>query len=98
MIVDTFMMNWELDLLDFRLHELDWRVGHHCLIEAAQTHRGVPKPLFYQENKQRYAKWEDRITHVVVKEFPPPNPAHSPREAAWAREHFQRDSAGPFLN
>lgn len=91
------MMNSELDLLDFRLNELEGRVDHHVLIEATQTHRGMPKPLTFQENKDRYVKWESKITHIVVDGFPDPDPSHTPREAAWAREHFQRDSAVPFL-
>lgn len=97
MIIDVVMFRDELDLLDCRLHELKGRVDHHVLTEAAYTHRGVPKPLIYQENRSRYAAWENRLTHIVVEKFPDPDPAHSPREAAWAREHYQRDSALPFL-
>src|SRR5690242_12465786 len=98
MIVDTFMMNNELDMLECRLHELENRVDHHVLVEAAYTHRGVPKPLTFQENKDKFSAWENRITHIIVPEFPEPDPAHTPREAAWAREHFQRDSAKSFLD
>lgn len=98
MIVDTFMYRGEKDLLEFRLHELEGRVAHHVLIEATQTHRGDPKPLFYPEHRDYFAKWERNITHIVVDDFPPASPAHDPREAAWVREHLQRDSARAFLD
>jgi beta-1,4-mannosyl-glycoprotein beta-1,4-N-acetylglucosaminyltransferase len=67
MIVDTFMFYNELDILEKRLKLLDNVVDKFVLVESEETHVGNPKPLFFQENRERYSKWLDKITHVVVK-------------------------------
>jgi glycosyl transferase family 17 len=63
---DTFTFNDELDLLEARLIELDSAVYRHVLVEAPLTHQGNPKPLWYEENKERFAPWKDKIIHVVA--------------------------------
>ena len=86
MIVDTFMFYNELDLLELRLSILDEWVDRFVLVEAEVNHVGGPKELFFQKNKERYAKWLHKITHVIVTaaEAPTdPNP--------WAREKYQRE-------
>lgn len=95
-----FMFRNELDMLEMRLHELGRPGIVHVLVESPTTHRFVPKPLFYAENRERFAAWQDRIIHVTadLPEDPVPAapglpPAERERRAAWAREHFQRDAA-----
>lgn len=84
------MLRDELDMLECRLAELeDSPVYRHVLVEAPVTHRGVPKPLYYQENQARFARWADKIIHVV---------AHPPGASdPWDREHAQRDAAWEVL-
>ncbi len=79
---DTFMFRNELDLLEFRLEELDQWVHRFVLVESPITHRGYPKPLYYAENEERYKRWHDKIVHVVT-DLPD---HHNP----WVREHAQR--------
>lgn len=55
----------ELDVLEIRLAELYDKVDYFVLVEAPFTHSGKPKPLYYQENKNRYKKWNDKIIHIV---------------------------------
>ncbi len=63
---DTFPFSNELDLLEARLIELDSVVYRHVLVESPLTYTGRPKPLYYAENKERFAPWHDRIVHVVA--------------------------------
>ena len=88
-IWDVFMFRDELDMLECRLTELEDTVYRHVIVEAKVTHRGDPKPLWYADHPERYARWADRIIHVV---------ADVPASAdPWAREHAQRDAALPAL-
>lgn len=55
------------------------------LVEATKTHSGKYKELFYDKNKARFKKWEDKIIHVIVDDFPE-------TEDSWVRENFQRNA------
>ena len=83
-IWDTFMFRNELELLEFRLEELDPWIHRFVLVESPVTHRGYPKPLCFADNKDRFSRWEDKIVHVVT-DLPD---HHNP----WVREHHQRNS------
>lgn len=65
-IFDTFTFFNELDLLEIRLNILDPYVDYFILVESHQTFSGLPKPLYYEENKERFAKWNKKILHIVV--------------------------------
>jgi hypothetical protein len=86
MLCDAFMFYNELDILELRLELLDEYVDRFVLVEAEVNHVGGPKELFFQNNRERYAKWLPKIVHVVVtaEEAPKdPNP--------WCREKYQRE-------
>ena len=51
MIIDAFIFNDELDLLELRLGQLDSVVDHFVFVEADRNFMGTPKPLYYQENQ-----------------------------------------------
>lgn len=85
MIYDTFLFFNEFDLLDIRLHELDAVVDTFVLVEATRTHSNQPKPLYYAENRARYAAFHNKIIHVIVDDTPD-------TADAWAIERFQRDA------
>jgi beta-1,4-mannosyl-glycoprotein beta-1,4-N-acetylglucosaminyltransferase len=83
-IYDCFTFYHELDLLELRLTELYDVVDHFVLVEANTTYTSRPKPFYFEENKQRYSKWLDKIIHVKVEDMPnDPN--------AWVNDIFQRD-------
>jgi len=65
-IYDCFIFFNELDLLEIRLSELDDKVDYFVLVESNQTHARAPKKLYYEENKKRFKKWEDKIIHIVM--------------------------------
>jgi beta-1,4-mannosyl-glycoprotein beta-1,4-N-acetylglucosaminyltransferase len=69
-VFDCFPFFNELDLLEIRLHELSDVVDRFVLAESTVTFSGKPKPLLFAENRQRYAKFLDRIEHIVVDDTP----------------------------
>lgn len=103
MIYDCFIFNNELDLLDLRLHELDSVVDKFVLVESTSTFSGKRKPLYYQQNQSRFAKFKNKIIHVVVRDMDQATPAQSlsyfqPKDfqlenlGAWSREIHQRNA------
>lgn len=70
MIYDCFQFFNELDLLKLRLEILSPVVDKFVISEATETFSGLPKPLYYEENKEMFAKYQDRIIHVVVSDTP----------------------------
>jgi glycosyl transferase family 17 len=65
-IWDTFPFFNELDLLEARLIELDPVIYRYVLVESPVTHQGYPKPLYFAENKERFAPWQDKIIHIIA--------------------------------
>lgn len=92
---DSFIFFNELDLLEIRLNELRDVVDHFVLVESPFTHSGKPKPLFFQENRERFKDFP--IIHVVVEDFPTTPDywaaiRHPKNPMDWTRENHQRDS------
>jgi hypothetical protein len=83
-IYDCFPFYRELDLLELRFEELYDHVDHFVLVEANSTHQGNPKPFYYEDNKERYAKYQDKIIHIKVMDMP----NHSD---SWVNEGHHRD-------
>ena len=82
-IIDCFIFYNELELLESRLEELYDIVDFFILVEGVLTFTGNSKPLFYKENKNRFHKYNDKIIHLIVEDFPSTN-------NPWDREHYQR--------
>jgi beta-1,4-mannosyl-glycoprotein beta-1,4-N-acetylglucosaminyltransferase len=88
--IDCFTFYNELDILELRLKELYSVVDKFILVEAEKTHKGEDKRFIFDDNKQRFAEWLDKIIHVKV--YYPSN-INDP----WGREKFQRNSFMPTL-
>lgn len=86
MIIDCFSFFNELDLLELRLNELRDVVDRFVLVESPVTFSNIAKPLFFRDNKSRFAKFGSRIQHLVADDYP------SGRDN-WAREYHQRNFA-----
>lgn len=71
MIFDCFPFFNELDLLEIRFHELFDVVDYFVLSEATVTHQNNPKPLYYQENKNRFSAFSSKIIHNVITDASP---------------------------
>jgi beta-1,4-mannosyl-glycoprotein beta-1,4-N-acetylglucosaminyltransferase len=91
-VYDCFIFYNELDVLDIRLHELNEIVDYFVLVESTHTFTGIPKPLFYNENKQLFSKFSDKIIHIISE-----NPFEESQKH-WERESFQRNQILSGLN
>ena len=69
-VYDVFTFWNELDLLEIRLNILDPYVDHFVIVEATETFSGEKKPLYFEENRARFKKWEHKILHYVITDTP----------------------------
>lgn len=84
MIYDCFSFFNELDVLELRLEILSDVVDKFVLVEATKTHSNKHKPLYFSENKERFAKWSDKIIHIIVDTYPE-------FRTSWTYENYQRN-------
>lgn len=70
MVYDCFQFFNELDILKIRLNVLSSVVDRFVISEATETFSGLKKPLYYEENKEMFAEFADKIIHVVVEDTP----------------------------
>ncbi|XP_062010567.1 uncharacterized protein LOC133726945 isoform X1 [Rosa rugosa] len=64
-IFDAIIFSNEIDLLDIRWHELYPYVTKFVIIEANTTFTGIPKPLYFASNRNRFAFADEKIVHYV---------------------------------
>lgn len=86
MTFDLFPFFNELDVLEIRFRELEDVVDKFVLVEMPVTFTGKPKPLHFDGNRDRFSRWADRITHLMIPESEIPHTTD-----AWARERYQRN-------
>ncbi|MEK6884966.1 MAG: hypothetical protein AABY22_35370, partial [Nanoarchaeota archaeon] len=84
MIIDSFVFNNELDVLEIRLAELYDTIDFFILIEASKTQTRLDKPYFYLQNKERFNQWNDKIISLQLEDYIPGGMAD------WSMENFQR--------
>lgn len=85
-LFDCFTFFNELDLLEIRLETLDPVVDFFVIAEAPITYRADPKPLYFELNKQRFAKFLPKIRHIIVDDLP----TEKGFDQNWQRETLQR--------
>lgn len=61
-VYDLFMLNTELDWLEIRLHELASQVDYFVILESPTTFTGLPKKMYYEENKHKFEEFKDKIS------------------------------------
>jgi hypothetical protein len=83
-VTDAFIFNNEIELLQFRFHELNDVVDHFVIVESKQTFTGNPKPLFFSENVDLFQLFLHKVTNIVIEEFPT-------NIDTWSREYYQRN-------
>jgi beta-1,4-mannosyl-glycoprotein beta-1,4-N-acetylglucosaminyltransferase len=81
-------------MLEYRLELLYPIVDYFVLSESTLTYKGNPKPLFYQENAERYSKYADKIIHIIDRDLIP-NATHEyngkMNDEVWQNENHQRN-------
>jgi len=99
MICDTFTFNGEYDLLEIRLNILNDFVDQFVIVEAPTTFTGKPKPLYFENNRARYAPWLDKIKYFVIDENYTPeesalaeNSPNTKGASHWKHEFLQKES------
>jgi len=65
-IVDVFLFTQELDILEFRLYELDEIVDWFVVVESAYSHRGWRKGLIFQDNSARFQRFQSKLIYLNV--------------------------------
>ncbi len=105
-VYDLFYLFNELDLLEIRLNILNDYVDRFVIVESTESFSGLPHELQYLKHKDRFAKWENKITYYVVDDFPKDasllemaknNSNVGAGEHYWVREFYQKESAKKAL-
>lgn len=89
-IVDCFTFYNELDLLEYRLNVLNDVVDYFVIVEANQTFVGKQKELYFNNNKQRFDKFKDKIIHIIV-DLPYIGNINVYNNEQWVNERHQRN-------
>ncbi|MFI3212535.1 MAG: glycosyl transferase GT17 family protein [Eubacteriales bacterium] len=89
MVYDCFQFFNELDILKLRMHILSPVVDKFVISEATTTFSSIEKPLYYEENKEMFKEFEDKIIHVVVDD--------TPQGDTHVRDTFQKSAVGRGL-
>ncbi len=91
-IIDCFIFYNEFDLLTYRLNLLNDVVDYFVLVESRHTFVGKEKSLFYNENKQLFERFNHKIIHVIIDDFPHKYPnINIETGEQWTNERFQRN-------
>lgn len=70
MVYDCFQFFNELDILKLRMHVLNDVADRFVISESTVTFSGEKKPLYFQENREMFAPFADKIIHKVVDDTP----------------------------
>lgn len=101
MVIDITSFNGEYDLLELRLNVLGDVVDEFIICEATETFSGIPKELFYPQQRERYAKWKDKIKYHIIDDYPldfelcamaDASPSVPKGQPWWHREFYQKES------
>ena len=83
-IFDCFIFNHEVELLEIRMNILNDYVDKFVITEGNMTFSGLPKESHFLNNKDRFAKWEDKI---ILNQIELPD-----LEGPWHREIYSRNA------
>lgn len=84
-IYDCFTIWNELDMIEARLEYLYPHVDYFVLVESNKLHNGKSKPYYFEENRERYSKYLDKIIHIKDDKAPDPG------SNGWGTENHTRN-------
>ena len=65
-IIDCFIFYNELELLNYRLNILYNIVDYFIIVESKYTFTGKEKELIFNENKERFSCFNDKIIYICL--------------------------------
>jgi beta-1,4-mannosyl-glycoprotein beta-1,4-N-acetylglucosaminyltransferase len=68
-IIDAFLFYNELNMLEFRLTELNEHVDYFVVLESSFDFNGNKKESVFNSNKERFKSWEDKIIYIDCPEL-----------------------------
>jgi beta-1,4-mannosyl-glycoprotein beta-1,4-N-acetylglucosaminyltransferase len=68
-IIDAVFFYDELDMLTFRLTELNEYVDQFIVMESGVDFMGNSKPLIFKQNEHLFEKWKDKISYLSFNEL-----------------------------
>lgn len=101
-IYDVFTYNGEADILEIRLNILKDYVDQFVIVEAPTTFSGLKKPLYFEEQKERFVPFLHKIKYFIINDYPNDQellkladssfnvPKNGPEH--WRREFYQKES------
>jgi len=87
----------EINMLKYHLEVLYDHVDHFVITEARQTHMGRPKLLNFEQNKELFAKYFNKIVYIPI-DLPFLEPCNVENREQWQNEKYQRDHIIHGLN
>ncbi|KAJ3574541.1 hypothetical protein NP233_g1700 [Leucocoprinus birnbaumii] len=91
-VLDAILMSTELDLLEIRMNELDSVVDYFFIVESNATFTGLPKDTYFQKNRERFSKFEQKIKYRFLPGYP-----LAPGQSAWDVEAHTRVTMSTLL-
>jgi beta-1,4-mannosyl-glycoprotein beta-1,4-N-acetylglucosaminyltransferase len=91
-IIDSFIFYNELDLLTYRLSILNEYVDYFVLVESRYSFSGKIKELYYENNKNLFKEFNDKIIHIILDDIPYKFPNINYNDCQqWENEYFNRN-------
>ena len=90
-IYDCFLFYNELELLEIRLKTLNEYVDKFVLVEATKTFSNKDKELYYNNNKELFAEFHNKIIHIIIDEHPGFADRKDKYGDIWQYEYYQRN-------
>jgi beta-1,4-mannosyl-glycoprotein beta-1,4-N-acetylglucosaminyltransferase len=91
MVYDCFLFFNELDLLEIRLNVLNNIVDKFVIVEADRTFSNREKPFYFEENKNRFSNYLEKIIHIKINEYPQ-------TKDTWEMQSYQRNMISSGLS
>jgi beta-1,4-mannosyl-glycoprotein beta-1,4-N-acetylglucosaminyltransferase len=97
-VVDAILFSIELGMLEIRLKELWDYVDHFLIVEGSVTFTGLPKPLVFQENRERFSWAYSKILYRQVNDTKLDMGEDKETREGWKNEGSTRDAVTYFLH
>lgn len=92
-IIDCFIFYNEFDLLNYRLSLLNDHIDYFVLVESTHSFTGMEKPLYYNENKDKFKDFNHKIISIIVDDIPFKFPNINIKNSnQWENEYHQRNA------